>query len=104
LIAANILDDGRNLALVDFEYAVRGPPILDLASLVAMNDFDSLQRDALLAAYGRGAASYSPHELASVVRMVRLFALFWALLGARHASDAESYRALADRMSAAADE
>ena len=36
------------LALVDFEYAVRGAPILDLASLAGMNDYTESQRGELL--------------------------------------------------------
>ena len=50
LVAANVLDDG-NLVLVDFEYAVRGAPILDLASLAGLNDYGACERRDLLAAY-----------------------------------------------------
>ena len=35
LVAANVLDDGQ-LALVDFEYAVRADPLLDLANAAGM--------------------------------------------------------------------
>ena len=38
--AANILIDGAAARLIDFEYAGRGAPLLDLASLAGMNDFD----------------------------------------------------------------
>ena len=79
LVAANVLDAGE-LLLIDFEYAARAAPILDLASLAAMNDYDEGERRALLGAYyGNPAAPVSPSDLAAVVRMVQLMAYFWAL-------------------------
>lgn len=91
LYAANILDDGE-LALVDFEYAVRATPLLDLASYAAMNGLRLESRRALLAAYG-GAAPTSAEldELAAVVRLVRLMAWFWALLGAAQTAAPAAY-------------
>jgi thiamine kinase-like enzyme len=78
LVAANVLEAG-DLMLVDFEYAARAAPILDLASLAAMNDFTDHERNELLRAYYRTPnAPVSPAELADVVRMVRLMAFFWA--------------------------
>jgi thiamine kinase-like enzyme len=79
LVAANILDVG-DLVLVDFEYAARSSPVLDLASLAAMNDYDQSQcRELLRAYYATSAAAVSAAEFAKVVRMVRLMAYFWAL-------------------------
>jgi thiamine kinase-like enzyme len=78
LVAANVLE-ARDLLLVDFEYAARAAPILDLASLAAMNDFtDDDRRKLLHAYYASSNAPVSPAELADVVRMVRLMAFFWA--------------------------
>lgn len=78
LVAANILDTG-DLVLVDFEYAAHSAPILDLASLAAMNDFTDVDRRELLRTYYRGAdAPVSPAELGDAVRLVRLMAFFWA--------------------------
>jgi thiamine kinase-like enzyme len=91
LVAANVLDDG-GLALVDFEYAVRAEPLLDLANLAAMNGFDAAQRRALLETYAH--ATPSPAELAELewlVRMQRLMAWFWALLGDANADDSSLY-------------
>jgi thiamine kinase-like enzyme len=79
LTAANILDAG-SLMLVDFEYAAYASPVLDLASLAVMNDYDSKQCRALLRAYfATATAPISAGEFAKVVRMVRLIAYFWAL-------------------------
>lgn len=97
LVAANVLDDGA-LALVDFEYAVRGTPLLDLASFTAMNGLTRDEQRALLAAYNSAEPSAAELvELRSLTRMVRLFAWFWALAGAAGAHAPAAYtRYLAD--------
>jgi thiamine kinase-like enzyme len=79
LVAANVLDSGT-LMLVDIEYAVRAPAIVDLASLAAMNDFGRPERAMLLTAYyGSEAAAPAPEVLDEVVRLQGLLAYFWAL-------------------------
>ena len=91
LVAANVIDDGE-LALVDFEYAVRAEPLLDLANLAAMNGFDGDEQRASLAAYRRTAPTAADcAELAWLVRMVRLMAWFWALLGEANSDDSSWY-------------
>jgi thiamine kinase-like enzyme len=71
-----------DLVLVDFEYAVRAAPMLDLAGLAAMNDYGERECRALLDAYyDDGRAGVPLAELAKTVRMVRLVAFFWARLG-----------------------
>lgn len=91
LFAANILDDGE-LTLVDFEYAVRATPLLDLASFAAMNGLHEDERHALLTAYrGREPTAAELGELAAVVRLVRLMAWFWALLGAAQTAAPAAY-------------
>jgi Ser/Thr protein kinase RdoA (MazF antagonist) len=87
LVAANVLDDGE-LVLVDFEYAVRGEPLLDLANAAGMNGFDADERRALLTAYAQAAPTQAELEdLTWLVRMVRLMAWFWALLGEASVDD-----------------
>ena len=91
LVAANVIDDGE-LALVDFEYAARAEPLLDLANLAAMNAFDGDEQRASLAAYRRAApAAAELADLTWLVRMVRLMAWFWALLGEANAHDPSLY-------------
>jgi thiamine kinase-like enzyme len=91
LAGANIIDDGE-LVLVDFEYAVRGTPLLDLASFAAMNGLGSGERRALLAAYAaRVPEPAELEELAALVRFVRLMAWFWALLGATRTAAPSAY-------------
>jgi len=91
LVAANVLDDG-GLALVDFEYSVRASPLLDLANFAAMNGLGDDEQHALLAAYNQDAPSVAElTELRSLVRMTRLFAWFWAWVGAAGADEPSAY-------------
>jgi thiamine kinase-like enzyme len=101
LVAANVLDDGR-LVLVDFEYATRSAPVLDLANLAAMNDYGARERRALLAAYRRahGGVEVAEGELEGVVRLVYLMGFFWARLGDLRAGDASAYSELAAEIGA----
>ena len=95
LVAANILDDGR-LWLVDFEYAVRADPILDLAGLAGLNGFGPHHCHRLLDAYyGPGCAPFDLAQLNQVIRLVRLMAFFWALAhgGGRPADDQARFAA-----------
>ena len=83
LHAANILDGG-GLVLVDFEFAVLASPLLDLASVAALNDYTASDQGDLLRAYFAGAEPpLSAAEFAKVVRLVRLMAHFWILATAR---------------------
>jgi thiamine kinase-like enzyme len=100
LVPANVLDDGR-LVLVDFEYAARSAPVLDLANVAAMNDYDARERRALLAAYrGADGAEISEPDLEGVVRLVRLMGFFWARLGDLRAGGAFAYGDLAAEIGA----
>jgi len=79
LVAENILDDGQ-LWIIDFEYAVRAEPILDLAGVAGMNNFNAAQRDCLLEAYYQGATPpFSLDRFSGVIRLLRLQSYFWAL-------------------------
>jgi thiamine kinase-like enzyme len=97
LVAANVLDDGR-LALVDFEYAVRSAPVLDLASLAAMNGYGAHERRELLATYG--SVGISEPELERIVRFVRLIGFFWARLGELRSGGASAYQEIAAEIGA----
>lgn len=79
LVAANILED-RRLWLVDFEYARRAHPILDLASLAGMNGYDATQCALLSEAYfDAGPIPFRAEQLHDVVRLERLLSYFWAV-------------------------
>ncbi len=51
LIAANILDDGKKLWLIDWDYAGFNSPLFDLGGLASNNEFNPAQEKYLLEAY-----------------------------------------------------
>jgi len=54
LLAANFLDDGKRLWLIDWDYAGFNTPLFDLGGLTSNNGFDAGQERALLRAYFDG--------------------------------------------------
>lgn len=51
LLAANFIDDGAQLWLVDWDYAGWNTPLFDLGGLASNNGFDPAERDAMLQDY-----------------------------------------------------
>jgi thiamine kinase-like enzyme len=51
LLAANFIDDGERLWLVDWDYAGWNTPLFDLGGLASNNGFDAAERDAMLQDY-----------------------------------------------------
>lgn len=51
LLAANILDDGNQLWLIDWEYGGFNSPLFDLAGLASNNDFSEEQERQMLSQY-----------------------------------------------------
>lgn len=79
LHASNILR-GTELLFIDFEYAVAAAPIVDLASIIAMNRLKAPQSEALIAAYyADRPAPFDDRALANVVRLQQLLAELWRL-------------------------
>ncbi len=97
LLPANILDDGRRLWLVDWEYAGVGNPLFDLANLAAGAELDEHGEHQVLAAY-RGTVH--PHELAEL-RIHRaastLREALWATIQTVASAIDFDYHAYADR-------
>lgn len=56
LLAANFIDEGARLWLVDWDYAGFNSPLFDLANLASNNEFTPEQEADLLAAYYRAPA------------------------------------------------
>jgi Ser/Thr protein kinase RdoA (MazF antagonist) len=92
LTADNLLFGGT-LQLIDFDYAAIATPILDLASVVFMNDLPPAAASRLLKAYYAGPPPFSGEEFARVQRLHRLLAHFWSLAaGAGAAPVVSGYR------------
>jgi thiamine kinase-like enzyme len=51
LLAANFLDDGQRLWLINWDYAGFNSPLFGLANLSSNNGFDAMRADQLLARY-----------------------------------------------------
>jgi aminoglycoside phosphotransferase (APT) family kinase protein len=92
LAAANILVDGA---------AGRGAPLLDLASLAAMNDFAVAQRSQLLDEYyGKASAAPTLRDLGNAIRVVRLLAYFWARVAEQRITGTDVHAELAASIAA----
>jgi aminoglycoside phosphotransferase (APT) family kinase protein len=73
LLTANLLDDGKRLRIVDWEYAGMGDPYFELANLAVKNGFGETDEAALLEGYW-GAAT---PERRRALRLMRVMASYW---------------------------
>jgi thiamine kinase-like enzyme len=85
LLPANLIDDGRRLWLIDYEYAGFGTAMFDLANLSSNNRFSAAESETLLTAYfGREPdetirRSHAATEAASLLREA-----LWSLVSVDH--------------------
>jgi thiamine kinase-like enzyme len=85
LLAANLIDDGRRLWLIDYEYAGLGTPMFDLANLSSNNDFSPEQSELLLSAYfGRAPDEALRRSHAAMACASLLREALWSLVSASH--------------------
>ncbi len=73
LLSANVLDDGRRLRILDWEYAGMGDRYFDLGNLAANNGFTEADDEALLGAYWPDGCT--PRRLAAL-RLMRVMSDF----------------------------
>jgi thiamine kinase len=84
LVGPNILDTTSGLRFIDWEYAARGDPWLDLATLVEDQGLGALDRQRLLLAYGEiGDAAAERLYRARV--LFRLLSALWYMVRYRSA-------------------
>jgi len=74
----NIIGSQEVIAVIDWEYAGLGAPIMDLAAYLAYHDLDEPALSALVEAYGAGTAEPSPARLADARWLFE--AVWWAWL------------------------
>jgi thiamine kinase-like enzyme len=107
LLPGNVMDDGRRLWLIDWEYAGFGTAMFDLANLSSNGEFDAAGDTALLDAYFDGKVddglrrAFTAMKAASVLREA-----LWAMVsdvylktpGADYKAHARTYLARLDRL------
>lgn len=80
LLAANILDDGKNVWLVDWEYAGVGHPLFDLAGVSGNCSFSEEAEKAFLEAYRGRLDPGDLRELRTLKAMSLLREALWAVI------------------------
>lgn len=97
LLAANFLDDGKRLWLIDWDYAGFNTPFFDLGGLASNNEFSETQEEAMLEAYFEASISddlrrrYQAMKCASLLRET-----MWSMVSEIHSDiefDYSSYTA-----------
>ena len=95
LLAANLLDDGERLWLIDWDYAGWGSPLFDLGGLASNNDLTPEQEDAVLARYfAREPEASLRHAYAAMKCASLLRESMWSMVSELHSVidfDYESY-------------
>ncbi len=87
LLAANLIDDGQRLWLVDWEYGGYNSPLFDLANLASNNELAPDQERALLACYFGAEpdatrwCSYAAMKCASLLREA-----MWSMVSELHST------------------
>jgi thiamine kinase len=84
LVGPNILDTDQGLRFIDWEYAGRGDPFIDLATLAEDQGFGALDRQRLLLAYGE-AGDAAVERLYRARVLYRLLSALWYLVRYRAA-------------------
>ncbi len=86
LLAANLIDDGTRLWLIDWDYAGFNSPLFDLGGVCSNNDLDAEQTEALLVAYHGGVdrellRRFSAMRCASLLREA-----LWSMVSEIHST------------------
>ncbi|MBM3548959.1 MAG: choline kinase [Alphaproteobacteria bacterium] len=85
LLPANLIDDGKRLWLIDWEYAGYGSPLFDLGNLASNSRYEDDAWHALLAAYHDRAPDATLLCRADAMRVASLLReSLWALVAKRH--------------------
>ena len=85
LLPGNLMDDGKRLWLIDWEYGGFGTAMFDLANLSSNGAFDAAQDDTLLDAYFAGKADDAlRHSFAAMKAASALREALWAMVSDVH--------------------
>ena len=85
LLAANFIDDGKRLWLVDWDYGGFNCPLFDLANLASNNQFSAAEEDRLLEDYFETPASDElRHKLSAMKCASLLRESMWSMVSEIH--------------------
>jgi thiamine kinase-like enzyme len=97
LLAANLIDDGKRLWLIDWEYGGFNSPLFDLGNLASNNGLSSDQVDWLLGAYdGAKPGAARKRALAAMTAASLLREAMWSLAQELHSRLPIDYVAYSD--------
>jgi thiamine kinase-like enzyme len=81
LLAANFIDDGARLWLIDWDYAGWGTPLFDLGGLSSNNNFTAAENDLMLADYFEAPANDAlRHKLQAMLAASLLRESMWSMI------------------------
>lgn len=101
LLAANLIDDGERLWLVDYEHAGFNAALFDLANLSSNNRLSPDMKEHLLAAYFGAAPDRATWRGLAVLECVSLLReALWSLVSETHSELDFDYAAYTDRFMA----
>lgn len=85
LLAANFIDDGKRLWLIDWDYGGFNTPLFDLANLASNNSFTSAEEDRLLEDYFETPATDElRHKLSAMICASLLRESMWSMVSEIH--------------------
>ena len=85
LLAANFIDDGKRLWLIDWDYGGFNCPLFDLANLASNNQFSAAEEDRLLEDYFETPASDElRHKLSAMKCASLLRESMWSMVSEVH--------------------
>ncbi len=92
LLAANFIDDGRRLWLIDWDYAGFNTPLFDLGGLSSNNGFTATDDDTMLAAYfDRPVDDGLRRQFRAILCASLLRETMWSLVSELHSTLAVDY-------------
>lgn len=97
LLAANLIDDGKRLWLIDWEYGGFNSPLFDLGNLASNNELSAAQAEFVLASYdGRApdAARRRAYQAMTAASLLR--EALWSLVQELHSKLPVDYVAYSD--------
>ncbi len=87
LLAANFIDDGKRLWLIDWDYAGYNSPLFDLANVASNNEFQPNRVEALLTAYfGRPPDGDLKRRYAAMACASLLRETMWSMVSEIHST------------------